>query len=326
MAGKKYQSEFTLNLYVQFKYLVPSESIYQLESELRKHDYHIYFIVATPIWYFRVGSVSLLKDRFSATIFSDQFGSFIEKKIGVSFNEPSDLDLKTFKIDIPHPCEYLYLIPPTGESNRTGFQANYLAREFCWRMVSNVDRHKVLYIGQSYGTDGKRLSIDRILSHATYQKILMEAPTKYPNCKIEVLFLDFAINQTLTIDGLIAQANDVEENEKHLSNILSSPVKINEAYNICEATLIYAFQPEYNKDFKKYRPSKKHKSYQEYYKLDYKNLWLELDLSFYDRPDCILFTDSFTSESPFIDMVYDLRNNTLYKTAKEFLDCSLKKI
>lgn len=319
----KYLSEFTLGLYVQYKYLVPSYSVYNLEPELRKHPYHLYFIVATPKWFFKEGGVTLMKDRFSAVIFSDQFGERIEKTVGISFEE-AGLDLTTFTINIPHPGTNLFLVPPEGAEKAAGFEADFLAREHCWRSVLKYDLHKVLYIGQAYGKNGERLSIDRILSHSTFQKILMEAPIKYPTYKIEVLFLDFAINQTLSVGGTESNPDIIKDSLQHLNEVLSSPVKINEAYNICEATLIYAFQPEYNKDFKKYYPSKAHKSYQAYYNLDYKNLWLELDLSFGNRPDCILFTNAYHINSSFIDMVYDLRNNKLYKTAREYLDVNFK--
>lgn len=315
----KYLSEFTLNLYVQYKYLVPSTQVYKLESDLRQRDYHLYFIVATPIWYIKDGSVEVYKDRFSCVVFSYQFDGYIEKKVGISFPIKNNESLLNFEVKIPHPGNKL-LFTCENEDKSFGFEADFLAKEHCWKMVTNKLKHKVLYIGQAYGKNGERLSIDRILSHQTYQKILMEAPEKYPNCNIEVLFLDFAVGQTLSIDGRNKSLNNQRESLDHLQKVLSNPVKVNEAYNICEATLIYFFQPEYNKDFKKYYPSRVHKSYQEYYNLDYKNLWIEMDLDFGDRPDCILFTDAYTANSYFIDMVYDLRNNTLYKSARSFLD------
>lgn len=145
--------------------------------------------------------------------------------------------------------------------------------------------YEVLYIGQSYGDDGSRTAVDRLLSHETLQKIYTHALTENPDNDIWILLTEFAQGNMLVLLGEeMVNANRKGKSRdnklvKHFFERNEFSITEKQRINFTEAALIRYFEPKYNIEFKNTFPNKNHKSYSECYKMDLRALNIELDTS-----------------------------------------------
>lgn len=121
---------------------------------------------------------------------------------------------------------------------------------------------EVIYIGQVFGENGERLATDRLKSHSTLQRILMDYYSSCPDKQLLVALFEFTPQIYASFDGLSGKytATNEEENN-HFNDVISNPLKSNQIINITEAAMINLFKPSYNKDFIDNFPDKGHKSY-----------------------------------------------------------------
>ncbi|MCX6238059.1 MAG: hypothetical protein NTY07_10995 [Bacteroidia bacterium] len=145
--------------------------------------------------------------------------------------------------------------------------------------------YEILYIGQAFGSDGKRTAIDRLASHETVQKIYAQTLTDFPDSDIWVILTKFSKQTMLFTAGKdLIKVNDkdkeIEESKlKHVFDNNGISITDKQEINITEAALIKYFEPQYNILFKDNFPSSKHKSYSECYNLDVRAISIELDMS-----------------------------------------------
>ena len=136
---------------------------------------------------------------------------------------------------------------------------------------------EVLYVGQAFGKDGKRITIDRLKSHEKAQKIFFDTQNKFPD--YEVWFLSLTIVPELYTMYKPAEKLSQSKLNKIVSdqrNVEQNPISLNQLITITEASLIKYFNTyEYNKEYLNY-PSKEHKSYDECYKMDFNSTSFEL--------------------------------------------------
>jgi hypothetical protein len=136
-------------------------------------------------------------------------------------------------------------------------------------------RFEVLYIGQSYGKDGSRNAVDRLLKHETLQKISLQGiPTSH---QLYVVLLEIQpANRMITVMNPFAK--HVDEGNQRISAGLDKLFDTNEAERITlyEASLIRYFQPRYNKEFKDSFPSTNMKVLADCFKKDFAALIAEI--------------------------------------------------
>jgi hypothetical protein len=145
----------------------------------------------------------------------------------------------------------------------------------------------VRYIGQSYGQDGSRSALDRLLRHETLQKIaLRQAPAGY-----QIALLLLAVqpnNQLVTVFNPHA-----EEQDRDGSRIRAGLDKLfgtseHERVALYEAAMIRYFRPEFNIEFKNSFPSTRLKILQDCYKKDFSAVIAEFcfdDIPFFLRSE-----------------------------------------
>lgn len=160
---------------------------------------------------------------------------------------------------------------------------------------------EVKYIGQSYGKDGSRNAIDRLLKHETLQKISLQGiPDGY---HLSLLLIQIQPNnQLFTLINPFAQNDDDAK-----SRIRSGVDKLfdtteQERISLYEASLIRYFSPQYNKEFKNSFPSTNLKILQDCYEKDFSGIVSEICLD--DLP-YKLFSDSVDPATQHI-ITYDL--------------------
>lgn len=108
---------------------------------------------------------------------------------------------------------------------------------------------EVLYVGQGFGKDGKRLAIDRLLEHSTLQRIQAETAEEYPNSEILLLMFRYehARNVLSTAGDFSIEpyASDEEELE-HMKRSEEVRIERKSRITLAEAALINYFRPKYN--------------------------------------------------------------------------------
>ena len=135
---------------------------------------------------------------------------------------------------------------------------------------------EVRYVGQSFGKEGERSAVTRLLKHEKLQKIaILGAPKNY---ELTVLVLEVATPQLMTWFNPFAQDMNNQNADTRLDMGIS---KLNgtthiERINLFEASLIRYFQPHYNKVFKDSFPSSDHKILRDCYDKDFLALTTEI--------------------------------------------------
>lgn len=126
----------------------------------------------------------------------------------------------------------------------------------------------VKYIGQSFGRDGSRSSLDRLVSHETLQKIaLRQAPHGH-----HIALLLVAVqpgNQLLTVINPHAQQQDDDGSRIQAGLDKLFGTNDRERVALYEAAMIRYFRPEFNIEFRDSFPSTRLKILQDCYRKDF---------------------------------------------------------
>lgn len=141
---------------------------------------------------------------------------------------------------------------------------------------------EVLYIGQSYGKDGSRNALDRLLKHETLQKISLQGvPDGY---ELFVLLVSIAPSTELVMffnpgaehKGLDFTNQRADIGIEKIKNITEA-----ERTALYEASLIRYFQPRFNKEFKNSFPSTNMKLLADCYDKDFAGLVAEIKFDYF---------------------------------------------
>ncbi|WP_152680442.1 hypothetical protein [Chromobacterium subtsugae] len=108
---------------------------------------------------------------------------------------------------------------------------------------------EVIYVGQGIGRSQRRTALDRLLRHATLQRILAEATTYRPGSEVLLLLYRFEHCRIFMSTGGDLQADPqstVEEERAHLERMRTFTLSRHAKVALAEAALIRHFQPHYN--------------------------------------------------------------------------------
>lgn len=134
----------------------------------------------------------------------------------------------------------------------------------------------VKYIGQSYGNEGSRSAIDRLVKHETLQKIsLMGAPE---NHQLYILLFEIIADTRviLTINPHAQNEDDGTRLKAGIDKLFGTTE--HERISIYEAAMIRYFSPEYNIEFKNSFPSTNLKILQDCYDKDFAAVAAEISI------------------------------------------------
>lgn len=133
---------------------------------------------------------------------------------------------------------------------------------------TGVNFFNVQYVGQSFGNDGSRNALDRLIKHETLQKISIKGT---PNDeRIQLLLLKLQTrNSTITIFN--PRAKDMTQGTQRIKNGVNKlyGTSENERITLFEASLIRYFEPKFNKEFKGSFPSTNLKVLKDCYEKDF---------------------------------------------------------
>lgn len=311
---RKYQTEFGLNVFTQYKKII---SVNQLEyfKEDEAHNYHIYGILMGPRYFIKPHSYEQFMDHFTTVIFTTIDDITTEYSLDIQID--SSLDHRDIELSSSYPHNELKItINDDAFCEKYGIPdhaieitATDLFNGVGAMQVKRV-RYKVLYIGQAYGKRGERGAIDRLSAHSTLQKILIDCQRIYPQYDLYILLMDMAHRLGMDISRPdIPTAKISSDDDRHIEDVLSELPEERQVINITEAALINYFKPEYNSTFVENFPLPTHKSYRQYYDLDYNEVTVEVDMEFDNFPFVELYTDTATIDSPWKFVHYQLDNS-----------------
>jgi hypothetical protein len=235
--------------YVHF----PAAGLYDVQS-LEKFaktlkNCHIYFIGFLP-------RVSVLNSKQEGSVVSVELG-FLTERRWVSWDFPAGYRLKEL--------DGFWFVEGEDGQRYAPTEEQILLR---LREQHGPLQFDVKYIGQSYGREGSRSALDRLISHETLQKIaLRRAPSGYV---LTLLLVEVhPANQVLTILNPYAEEEDADGSriQAGLEKLYGTSER--ERIALYEAAMIRYFRPEYNIEFKDSFPSTRLKLLQDCYDKDF---------------------------------------------------------
>lgn len=228
----KFGVEHALDMYASSFVTLPAEAIYEKEM-LQQHknvidNCHIYIIGYLPRVDFQ-GAEQIGDDLKLSFLVCNQ-----EKELWI----PSIPSYLSFNVE----DGYHYLEDESG--NR--FWWNDMQMMQMLHKQSGMMYFEVKYIGQTYGKNGSRSALDRLVKHETLQKIAIKGvPDGY---KLSLLLLEVEPNTSM----VTAFTPNAESKDTDASRIKAGLDKLfgtsdSERISLYEAAMIRYFSPEYNK-------------------------------------------------------------------------------
>jgi hypothetical protein len=117
---------------------------------------------------------------------------------------------------------------------------------------------KVEYVGQSFGKEGDRQAVERLLNHKTFQRILVEIPEHTPNREVVVILFAFTGYDKIGAIGPWGVEDHGVPIEEQVERLLAEDYDLRVTTNVAEATLIRYFSPVYNTMYRERFPARNH--------------------------------------------------------------------
>lgn len=265
-------TEFLPLIVVHVDYICRPKELPKLQAVQFERPPHLYIIASRPRITAKPESITIGDQFIEGTVCIQRGGEFTEHRFYSRHQLGANL---TFEAPWPHD-EYR-VIEDNGEVVASGVVAN-LGSVATHEWPAETHDFDVLYVGQTYGTDGKRIAPDRLASHATLQKILSDCP---PDRQIWLMVASISDEQLLIeMDPRAEASTSVQEDKEHIKRVtdtINSPVyDESDAVSLAEAGLIRYFQPEYNQVFKNLFPAPRLKMLETLRPLDLLALVIEL--------------------------------------------------
>jgi hypothetical protein len=249
----------------------------ELVAELRKFPIHIYLICKSPRILLDIKNCIIEEKTITLNFYTNVSG--IRKDIVVkTINRPDQLIEKL-------ECEYpfnKFKAFGTNDSfhseGKTNLLFKYLtAQNKTYYEESNLE---VLYVGQAFGKNGERITIDRLKKHEKAQRVYFDTQDKFPDEEIWFLSLTFEPTLVTVFDPrTFYDQSQMQEDLNQQYKIQTDPIPFDQQITILEASLITYFgTSEYNKEYLHF-PSKTHTKYNKLYKLDFNSVGFELSTS-----------------------------------------------
>lgn len=246
----------------------------EAEETMREHPLHIYFICRTPKIFYDNSKTVIKKDTIDLVFYSMVSGVRSNHPI-TTINNPLN---PIGSIKSIYPYSILKFSSPEGEWAGEG-KANLIYHTLSLQQnkVPEISDMEVLYVGQAFGKDGKRITIDRLRSHEKSIAIYDATQRLYPD--YEIWFLSMSVEPTIISTmqfepGSLSE-KDIEEIEQAgVSPVFPDDIPVEEQITAAEAALIRYFDTkEYNKQFLDF--PKESKRFRKCYDLDLNSIGIQ---------------------------------------------------
>ena len=175
MKKAKYQIENALTMQAGFRQLVQQVDFEDKDvvKTLKANPCHIYMICSRPKITLIRDEIKITKDKYKIAFMQH----YNEKNIIREFEFPNMHNYCSFELNESR--NRLSLKNKNGDIITEGKTS--LIYAYCINNYEDVLDFKVLYVGQAFGDNGKRLASDRLISHNTLQKIYADAIDTNPS-------------------------------------------------------------------------------------------------------------------------------------------------
>jgi len=243
---------------------------------LKNIPLHIYMICRSPVITIDLSKI-IISDKEIAITFNSKMEDCITE---IELITDNDSDNPIVEISSEYPYKSIKVIRKKEPIEST-VKASLLFRHLAANKETYFDifNLEVLYVGQAFGKNGSRITIDRLRNHEKAQQIFFDTQEKYPD--YEIWFVSMTFEASIVHMFQPRGRNDISEKEikdgveKHM-HILENPITTDQQINVVEACLIKYFNTyDYNKTYMNF-PSYRHKSYLQCYELDLNSVLFEL--------------------------------------------------
>lgn len=252
-SNAEYDIEHALAMYALDYVSFPAAAIYEKEMlepfKARLEKCHIYIIGYLP-------KIILLNAAQEENLLNLSY-KILEESIEISFEIPDGFKLKQKDL-------LFYL---ENSSGQTTWPYDQAIQSKIFSKTESL-KFEVKYIGQSYGKNGSRNAIDRLLKHETLQKISLKGVPNGYDISLLLLSIQSSNNLITLMNPFAKNQNDGEIRIKLGIDKLFNTTE-EERISLYEACLIRYFYPEFNKEFKDSFPSTNLKILQDCYEKDF---------------------------------------------------------
>jgi hypothetical protein len=222
MAIQKYRTEFALNLYGNSSCLLQQSDLDKVEhlcSFTSENPCHIYMICERPRFTFEPAAFRVAGKSIAGEIKVQVKNDFLRYPF-VMDNSPKYGS--GLIVDCPYPYAVANLLLENGA--KVVVKAAVLAA--IYHALTDYLTLDVLYVGQSYGTDGARTAPDRLRNHATLQEIYAKSMEYSPDKDIWLLLWNFRSQWVACIDGTQQEVESTEaEDDVHTGKVLDKIIE-----------------------------------------------------------------------------------------------------
>lgn len=329
---RKYQSEFGLHAFLANHMILSSNQLYDPYMKKLDFSFHMYSILSVPKLFFRTDGILQTKQDITLKLFASNNMLEPQYEFKMTFESIKDHS----KLDISSKPPYTNIIVKIDDeqyrsdavSEAFSQITDYSSLEIMMECASQIQSDlvcEVLYIGQAYGKDGSRNAVDRLLSHKTFQKILLDCQNSYSDRDLLIMLMDYNHCLLSSFDGISDEfeVSDNEDNE-HIQSVTSDILDKKLIINIVEAAMIHYFRPKYNVSFSDSFPRAKHSSYRHCYDKDYNAISIENDWDIDGFPHIVLHTKTASIQHKFDFIRYTLNNSRNRKSMFDIFSADRK--
>ncbi len=253
----------------------PSE-LYRLDQNIRESlsRYQLYIVARRPRLSLIVDSFSVDCDGkvISGTVMAQTSRTEFEK-----FELRFALPFQAKKVRVGEsPFEMLWIEPfDSSELQEVGVRLFDILRLNEAVNPKYTDMF-VEYIGRSYGEEGERSAVDRLIGktgkdgHGSLQSVLADVNDMRPDQEVHVLLFSYEFHKRHVVGGYSPYKPEMSMDDApdRLDRFMSEPIDRNDRIKLAEASLIRYFQPHYNVKYKSTFPDCSHKILERMWELD----------------------------------------------------------
>lgn len=200
--------------------------------------YNIYVATLIPKLNIDEDSVQFFENyiRFDVIVGTGEHTSRETLDISIFSDDMSEFDHRKFKFEYEKPRKAMVF---TGwEKGPVELNLLHVYREDSKYYLDT----EIVYIGQAFGENGKRLPAEELMSDPMLQKVEADLLREYPEKDLALLLLEFK-------SQLLEEIDSEDEDLVQLQEITENPpLELNnQILNATETALINYFKPEYNK-------------------------------------------------------------------------------
>lgn len=269
IAPRKFISEFGLHVCSDKTVLLQQDQLSRLAN--LSIDPHIYIVGRRPRISFDPKSIKIDLEEITGVAVKH----LKDRRIEIPFVASNELGRSDLSVHSEYPYTEIAFKTPEGETISNGKTALLLG-SFNVKHWEHLDL-EVLYVGQSYGTDGDRNAITRLQSHSTLQGIYSEAIRTSPDQEIWLVLLSFERYILASFDGITKEYQmTLDDDDAHRERFLGNQITEQQEVNFTEAALIKYFRPPFNVKYRDTFPSPAHSTYEQCYAVDLNAVSVEI--------------------------------------------------